>query len=134
MTIDLGASVAPQSLTMREILEVTADSFIILGLTHRAITRAGIWTDHEGGALYNAAESQLTDARADARENLDDWLGDMKQDGDPRFFNQDRLIKEMGNIEDHYTRLFNQTEDADLGALIAELSGRDFDRLLAVEV
>lgn len=128
MTIDLGASVAPQSLTMREILEVTADAMIVLGLTHRAITHAGIWDRKD--AVYGRAEDIPEHAFTLAREDLDMWLDDMKSDGTPRFFNNDMLGKALRTISDHYVKLFNATEDKDLPALIDALAARNFARLI----
>lgn len=132
MTIDPSATVAPQALSVKEVLEVTADSMIVGGLVHRAVTRAGIWNRED--ALYGRAESIMEDAFAHARDDLDMWLADMKQDGIPRFYNNEKLGTVLREIDSHYTRLFNATEDKDIEALVEELTDRNFERLLAVEV
>jgi hypothetical protein len=132
MAIDFGASLAPQSLTMREVLEVTADAMIIGGLAHRAITRAGIWSRKD--ALYGRAEDALETPFSLARQDLDEWLADMKADGAPRFFNSEMLGNSLREISQAYTRLFNSIDDdAALEALVEELAMRDFTRLLAGE-
>ncbi len=133
MTIDTTASVAPKALTIKEILEVTADSMIIVGLSYRAFACAGLW-NREGTALYSEAESAIENGRAEALANLESWLGDMKQDGDPRFFNKDKLDAELRNIALHYTKLFLSVGQAEVEKLVDELTGRDFNRLMAIAV
>lgn len=132
MTIDLDATVAPTPLTMKEILEVTADGFILVGVCHRAITHAGIWSRND--ATYRCAESVLEEAFAEAKKDLDEWLADMKADGTPRFFNNDQLMAQLRIIDQHYTKLFNSVSNEEIDGLIEELQGRDFNRLLAVAV
>ena len=133
MTLDLDTALAPRALTLKEVLEVTADGFILVGLTHRAVTHAGLWNRQD--ALYGCAEDLLECAFSKAKADLDDWLADMKTDGTPRFYNSEVLMKQLREIDSHYVKLFLSVDNAyDIEPLVEELHGRDFTRLLAVTI
>lgn len=131
--LDPTITLAPRALTLREVMEVTADGMTMLGLTHRAITRTGIWNKEEG-ALYRHAESAIEACFAEANDDLEQWLADCKTDGDPRFFNKEVLNTQLRDLASRYERLFNQTEERDLEPLIDDLRERDFTRLLEIDL
>jgi hypothetical protein len=131
--LDPTITLAPKALTLREVMEVTADGMTMLGLTHRAITRAGVW-NKEDGALYRHAESAIEACFAEAKDDLDQWLADCKTDGDPRFYNNEVLGTQLRDLASRYEHLFNRTEDRDLEQLIDDLRDRDFAQLLEVDI
>lgn len=103
---DLNAILAPRPLQLAEVASVIAPHMIVYGLAHRAFTHAYVWDEGKvDGATLHAAEEVLTDVIAAARSSLNDWLADMENDNEPRFYRKDgvaaaiRLLCEAAGAE-----------------------------------
>lgn len=122
---------APRALTSAEVASVISPQLIVSGLAHRAFTHAYVWDEQRREAPTRfAAESVLTAVEEDATASLNQWLGDMAADGDPRFFNKGGLKKSIDGLLNAAGRLFCMAEDAaQLETLIANLEGREPDTM-----
>lgn len=89
---DLNATLAPRALTADELASVIAPQLITYGVAKRAFTHASLW-DGSGrdNGTTTAAEAALGTITGEALCSLDEWLGDMEQDGEPRFYRKQAL-------------------------------------------
>lgn len=127
----LDSILAPRALTSAEVASVISPQLIVSGLAHRAFTHAYVWDEErrEGPTRF-AAESVLTAVKEDANASLDQWLGDMTQDGEPRFFNKAGLTKSVEGLLGAAGRLFCMADDAkQLETLIANIEDREADTM-----
>lgn len=132
MTNKIDAMLAPRALTAREVAEVSVNHLIIYGVAHRAFINASVIQDGgdiEQATIY-AAESALAGIVDDAVRNLSEWLADVENDGEPRFYRKasvkDAISALCGTVGDRFVRL------PDAGAvdqLIGLMDSRDHETL-----
>lgn len=84
--IDLNKTAVSAPLTMLEVVQVSAPYIVADALLYRALTEAALWAreDH----LSSIAEEVMEDYFIQAERNLDEWLDDMKSEGQPRLYSQ----------------------------------------------
>lgn len=126
----LDAMIAPRALTIREVAEVLSPHLISYGVSHRAFTFADLWDSSDAGAT-SAAETAMVAIEQDAHRSLDQWLGDVQNDGEPRFFQKVGLrhaVKELLGAAGQY--FAQQSAESGVKVLISQLEDRDEDVLL----
>lgn len=119
----LDAILAPRALTVREIAEVLVPNLIVFGVTKRAFTFAHVW-DVDGATNSTACEA-LGDIETTARQSVEQWLGDVATDGEPRFYQKAGLKDAIAKLLDASARLFATKPDSEVRTLIDFLDDRD---------
>jgi hypothetical protein len=116
--------IAPRALTVREVAQVIAPQLIAYGLIHRAATFGNAW-DAEPAAT-SAIESALESVREDAGRSLGEWLADVDNDGEPRFFRKTALVDVIRLLCASAAQVFcRQSAEDGVKVILSQLEDRD---------